>query len=129
MGLDTYAVYGKDHNKYKPEPGASNMIPNELFPNNHLCGGMFSGGGNSFRGKVYDEFVTWATGETLYEEEIPPDVVKVMYLDLTRISPNDFLEFCEETGNTYDITYDQAMELRDWFGVVVSETGSIVGWW
>ena len=52
MGLDNYAKYGKDHHKYIDDPQVSNLVPNELFPDNCLCGGLFSGSGNSFRGKV-----------------------------------------------------------------------------
>lgn len=123
MGLDTYAVYGRDHNKYVKE--GNNNIPDELFPNNRLCGGMFSGGGNSFRGKVYADYVEWVTDVSLYEEIIDADLVKVMAEQLSAVTEDKFNEFDNEWG----ITYDEAKDLAKWFSVVADEGGSIVGWW
>lgn len=123
MGLDTYAVYGRDHNKYVK--GGDNNIPDELFPDNRLCGGMFSGGGNSFRGKVYADYVEWITNVSLYEELIDADLVKVMAEQLSAVTEDKFNEFDNEWG----ITYDEAKDLAKWFSVVADEGGSVVGWW
>jgi hypothetical protein len=123
MGLDTYAVYGRDHNKYVK--GGDNNIPDELFPDNRLCGGMFSGGGNSFRGKVYADYVEWVTDVSLYEEIIDADLVKVMAEQLSAVTEDKFNEFDNEWG----ITYDEAKDLAKWFSVVADEGGSVVGWW
>jgi len=123
MGLDTYAVYYRDHNKYVK--GGDNNIPNELFPDNRLCGGMFSGGGNSFRGKVYADYVEWVTDVSLYEELIDADLVKVMAEQLSAVTEDKFNEFDNEWG----ITYDEAKDLAKWFSVVAEEGGSVVGWW
>lgn len=123
MGLDTYAVYGRDHNKYVK--GGDNNIPDELFPDNRLCGGMFSGGGNSFRGKVYADYVEWVTDVSLYEELIDADLVKVMAEQLNAVTEDKFNEFDNEWG----ITYDEAKDLAKWFSVVADQGGSVVGWW
>jgi hypothetical protein len=123
MGLDTYAVYGRDHNKYVK--GGDNNIPDELFPDNRLCGGMFSGGGNSFRGKVYADYVEWVTDVSLYEELIDADLVKVMAEQLSAVTEDKFNQFDNEWG----ITYDEAKDLAKWFSVVADEGGSVVGWW
>lgn len=130
MGLDTYAAYGKDHHRYDPNPEASNLLPNFLFPDNKLCGGMFSGGGNSFRGKVYADWVDFCTGVSLYEEEIPADVVAEMYEDLSRLTnPDNFAEFCNEGFNTYGISFEEVQDLLKWFEVVKNEGATVVGWW
>lgn len=130
MGLDTYAAYGKDHHRYDPNPEASNLVANCLFPDNKLCGGMFSGGGNSFRGKVYADWVDFCTGVSLYEEEIPADVVAEMYEDLYRLTnPDNFAEFCNEGFNTYNISFEEVQDLLKWFEVVKNEGATVVGWW
>lgn len=43
-----------------------------------LCGGMHSDGVTSFRGKVYERFVSAVTGESLYQEWLPPETVAEM---------------------------------------------------
>jgi hypothetical protein len=43
-----------------------------------LCGGVFSDGVTSFRGKVYSWFVEEVTGESLYQEWLPPETVAEM---------------------------------------------------
>jgi len=130
VGLDTFAAYGKDHHRYDPNPEASNLLPNFLFPDNKLCGGMFSGGGNSFRGKVYADWVDFCTGVSLYEEEISSDVVAEMYEDMYRLTnPDNFAEFCNEGFNTYKISFEEVQDLLKWFEVVKNEGATIVGWW
>jgi hypothetical protein len=130
VGLDTYAAYGKDHHRYDPNPEASNLLPNFLFSENKLCGGMFSGGGNSFRGKVYADWVDFCTGVSLYEEEISSDVVAEMYEDMYRLTnPDNFAEFCNEGFNTYNISFEETQDLLEWFKVVKDEGATIVGWW
>ena len=124
MGLDTYAAYGKDHNNYVED--GSNLLPDAYFTKNNLCGGLFSGGGPSFRGKIYDDYVTWATGETLYNEEIDPDTVKHMADMLVKAS---FDDFARETGNSWEITEEDTKQLAEWFRVVADHNGIVVGWW
>ena len=43
-----------------------------------LCGGMYSDGVTSFRGKIYELFVAEVTGESLYQEWLPPKTVAEM---------------------------------------------------
>ncbi len=52
-----------------------------------LCGGMNSGTGGSFRGKVYADVVEHVSGVSLYEEWIPPDVVRAMAEAFDRCDP------------------------------------------
>ena len=131
MGLDTYAAYGKDHHKFSDDPKATNLVPNSLFPENKLCGGLFSGGGNSFRGKVYNDWVEYCTGVSLCEEEIPADVVEQMYKALSnQTNPVIFAEFNNSGCNdTYQISFEEVQDLLKWFEVVKDEGASIIGWW
>ncbi len=43
-----------------------------------LCRGIYSDGVTSFRGKVYAHFVAAVTGESLFQEWLPPVVVTAM---------------------------------------------------
>ena len=71
MGLDSFAITQGEDGGWQP-------APDESFEGIELCGGMFSDGGSSIRGKVYDELVRAATGESLYQERIEPARVAEM---------------------------------------------------
>lgn len=72
MSLETYAVV------VQPD-GSMELADCDLFPITCLCGGGLSATGEgSFRGEVYDDVIEAATGETLYQELIPPEKVKLM---------------------------------------------------
>jgi hypothetical protein len=43
-----------------------------------LCGGMHSDGVTSFRGMVYEPFVAAVTGESLYQDWLPPETLAAM---------------------------------------------------
>lgn len=117
MGLDTYAM------KLVPMDGT-------LFPKNNLCGGMFSGGGSSFRGKVYNEWVEFVTGVSLYQETISSEVVHEMHQAMVKFieTPGSWEQFTK-SGNGYGITEEETKQLTAWFGVVVEQNGIIQGWW
>lgn len=70
MGLDTHAVVRGEDGNWSP-------APDEPFEGLRLMGGVCSGGSDSFsiRGKVYDEVVDAATGESLYQKRIEPETV------------------------------------------------------
>lgn len=53
-----------------------------------LCGGMYSDGVTSFRGKVYELFVAAVTGESLYREWLPPESVAEMADKLDACDPD-----------------------------------------
>lgn len=130
MGLDNFAVYGKDHDKYNPDPQASNSIPDELFPKNNLVGGISSGGGNFFRGKVYNDLVEYFTGYTLYEDVLDTEAVENIYTTLSQVTEERFVnEFNGSGSNTWEITYEEVQNLTEWFGVVASEAGCVISWY
>jgi hypothetical protein len=53
-----------------------------------LCGGMYSDGVTSFRGKIYELFVAGVTGESLFEEWLPPATVAEMSDKLAACDPD-----------------------------------------
>lgn len=66
MGLDSF---------WRGEDGSEGTVEGQY----NVCGGMFSGHGNSsFRGKVYSQVVETLTGVSLYQEEIPSLTIKQM---------------------------------------------------
>lgn len=113
MGLDSYAVLPEpeDEEGYTIYPAA----PDDAFAGIHLCGGMFSGGqgSSSFRGKVYADAIERATGVSLYQEYIPPDVVAKMADDMTERPPDD----------------DAADDLVKFFQVCKASGYGLSGWW
>jgi hypothetical protein len=90
----------------------------------NICGGMFSGSGNSsFRGKVYNSLVEKITGVSLYQEEIPSNVVKEMA---------DKLEEQPYNGNwehLFGINEDEYKDLVGMFVKHAEEDHYLVGWW
>lgn len=130
MGLDTFAIYGKEHPKYSEDPETGNNIPNNLFAEvNGLCSGIFSSGDNSFRGKVYADAIEYFSGISLYQEIIGPEDVYHIADSLEDMTPGSFSKYCDETGNHYNLTYMDMYALKEWFLVVAKENGSLYGWW
>jgi len=128
MGLDNYAVYSQGHDKYDPTEGASNSIPDHFFPSNNLCGGMFSGGGNSFRGKVYNDVVEFFTNYSLYEDILEPDQVLEIATMLNKVTEERFnKKFAPH--NSWEISYKEVQQLAEWFHIVAEENGSVISWY
>ncbi len=130
MGLDTYAV-----DSFDEKTGQYNVAEDVGFEKLQLCGGMFSGSGGSFRGKVYNDLIEELTDQTLYEEYIPPHKVKEMYdkLEAYRMSgkyeseqiisginadPQGKVELLKE--------FD---DLVEFFRVCATEGYGLAGWW
>ena len=96
------------------------------LPELHLCGGMMSGDGNdgSFRGKVYDAFITRVTGESLYQEEIERETICLMARKL-----NDWT-YSVIDEETYGITEQDFNDLKLLFNAAAkTENCVLVGWW
>ena len=84
MGLDVYALRSPE------EPLTEEDVLAFDQANIELCGGIFSGDGGSFRGKVYDMLILDITGESLYQQWIPPETVKEMAAALHRVDREEF---------------------------------------
>lgn len=115
MGLDTYAYHTNAEGKREP-------MPDQLFTGvGSLCGGLFSGGGASFRGKVYAGFLHNAIGLNLYQEE-NHNIAGVADRLENWLESNPDLEFS-------DISREEIGCLAQWFRVVETNGGFVVGWW
>jgi hypothetical protein len=136
MGLDTYAM--RHNPKFDPTVPEDTpdreyqYIPmeDELFKDvpNCLCGGMFSGNGagHSFRGKVYDDVVQSIANETLYQEEIPNEVVRNIADAFASATARGFNN---KKCRLHDISPAELEALTTWFRVVADNGGVVVGWW
>lgn len=128
MGLDTFAMQ-------------TVVAPAEAFDGITLCGGMFSSCGSaSFRGKVYDSFIQWVTGDehTLYEQHTDFEAVKEIrnQLALFFVENKDDTkaqELLDEIHNNaqleYSITVDEVRNLLKFFDVCVEKGYTLHGWW
>jgi hypothetical protein len=87
MGLDNYVSRSPEDVVLTPEDERAFAESGIL-----LCGGINSDGVTSFRGKVYSLFVTEVTGESLYQEWLPPETVAEMADKLATCDPDTALE-------------------------------------
>lgn len=113
MGLDSYFGIRQDNGEIE----SVKVVFEGRTPS--LCGGMFSGDGcdGSFRGKVYDDYVTVVTGVSLYQVEIDNTTVRQMAAALR--AKADLM------GEKYIEAHDLALVFEK-FG----EAGcSLYGWW
>jgi len=119
MGLDTFA-------SRSPEDILLSEEDLQAFNDAEitLCGGLFSGDGGSFRGKVYLLLVSEITGESLYAEWNPPETVHAMYEALKACDPQDAVD-----GLGYpDHPPDDVVELRKFFKVCSERGLGLLGW-
>ncbi len=92
-----------------------------------LCGGMYSDGVTSFRGKVYEPFVAAVTGESLYQEWLSPETVATMADRLDACDP-------DTAGDQLDLYADfipspgEIRGLRKLFRVCADRRLGIIAW-
>ena len=148
MGLDTFA-------SAKGPDGEWHAAPDQPFAGLRLVGGMYSGGqgSSSMRGKVYDEVVLEATGESLYQALIEPATVAEMARRLRAAveeakragthAAQRRVGSLDEEGQfamaTEDLTaFDvggveidaaEAEDLARWFEVCAENGYAVQGWW
>ena len=117
MGLDTYASRSPDDVELTDEDSQA-FVDADI----QLCGGMFSGEGGSFRGKVYATLILEITDESLYQQWIPPETVRQIYLKL--------MEF--DVQRNVEVDDEELVSLPDLikYFKVCSERGlGLIGWW
>ena len=123
MGLDVYALRSPEEALREEDVLAFEQA------NIELCGGIFSGDGGSFRGKVYDMLILDITGESLYQQWIPPETVKEMAAALHRVDRDEFdktapEQYRYEKFNSYTIEH-----LCKFFDVCVTLGLGLAGDW
>jgi len=122
MGLDTFA-YKKDID------GDLVQAPDELFEGILLCGGLFSGGGSSFRGKVYARQIEEITGVSLYNELIDEETVKKMAVAISKYAAS--VRDCHhlDAGEKNRCETCELPHLKRWFQVAADNDCVVSGWW
>jgi len=115
MGLDTFAAR-------TPRDEALSEEDSHAFAGIELCGGMHSGAGGSFRGKVYGSLIESVTGVSLYQEWIEPEVVREIAAAL---------ETCdaERVAVEFDFSPVECEQLRRFFKVCGERGLGLAGWW
>lgn len=121
MGLDTFASSVEGERKLTEED-------ERAFEGVELCGGMFSGNGGSFRGKVYSDVVRNVTGVGLYEFWIPPETVREMADAFDRCDAEQVAEESEEWGYG-TVTANEVGNLRRFFRICADRGLGLIGWW
>ena len=117
VGLDTYAS--------RTAGGSDLTVEDERVFDEagiELCGGFHSGGGGSFRGKVYASTVSDVTGISLYHEWISPEEVRQMAAALQDCDPE---EVAEKDG---DVTAHEVRNLAAFFEICAGRGLGLVGW-
>lgn len=83
MGLDSYVSRSPGEPVLTPEDERA-LTESGIS----LCGGFHSNGVTSFRGKAYAVFVEAVTGESLYQDWLPPETVAAMAAQLDDCDPD-----------------------------------------
>lgn len=92
-----------------------------------LCGGILSGDGSSFRGKVYSALVEKVTGISLYDKWIPPETVKSMSEKLSKYTAEELVVIIKKVS-AYDIHTGETMAGLQKFFQICAERGlGIIG--
>jgi hypothetical protein len=130
MGLDNYAarhptggLTGEDRQAFK-DAGID------------LCGGLESDGAISFHGKVYNALVEVVTCVRLYQEWIPPQVVRQMARALKRFSAEELAAIWDEVeplpaflGPDARHSERETAELQRFFAICATRELGLIGWW
>jgi len=126
MGLDNFAsqvpddlVLSEEDEKAFEEAGIE------------LCGGIISGGGSSFRGKVYDTLIEKVTNISLYSKWLCPETVKLISQRLSKYTPEELFTIRKNMhllrGSTG--TAKEMANLQKFFQVCAERGLGIIGWW
>ena len=128
MGLDTYASRAAGDVELTDE---DERAFEEAAP--QLCGGIVSGAMSSFRGKIYDTLILEATGYSLYEEWIAPEMVKAMSAKLGAYAPAQLAAVSEKVDGDFDPKRAhgaaECAELQKFFRICAERGLGLVGWW
>ena len=128
MGLDTYASRQPDEIELSDEDAAAFEAAAI-----RLCGGFWSGGDASFRGKVYDDLIRDATGQSLYREWIPPEEVQAMAEALGAPTPEALAALSAEVDGQIDPSRAhselECADLQAFFRLCADRGLGLIGWW
>ncbi len=123
MGLDVYALRSPKTGLTEEDVCAFDEAQIEL------CGGIFSGSGGSFRGKVYDTLICDLTGVSLYQGWIPPETVREMAAALHRIDDEKFEKEMAKKYSWEEHSRLTLENLRKFFDVCAERGLGLAGSW
>jgi hypothetical protein len=122
MGLDNFV---------SRSPGEAVLTPEDeraiAESGIRLCGGFHSDGVTSFRGKVYELFVAAVTGESLYQEWLPPETVADMADKLEACDPDTARERLD-LDTDFIPTPGEIRSLRKLFRLCADRGLGIIAW-
>jgi len=126
MGLDTFPSRSADDQVLSAEDVA-------IFEGADidLCGGVYSDGVTSIRGKVYAELVLEVTGVSLYQEWIAPDEVLSLARALDAHSAKQLALLWDSLGGHRGPAHSskETAELKKFFRVCADRRLGLIGWW
>ena len=115
MGLDNYAARSPDGDLTDADLKAFEAADIHLGQGSH-----------GFRGKLYEGLITDVTGVSLYEEWIPPEMVRQMWVALERCDPE---EVTKDRFYQASSTPSAVIELRKFFRVCAERNLGLVSSW
>lgn len=122
LGLDTYA---------SRTPGDIELTPEdeEAFAKAEveLCGGMFSGEGASFRGKVYLDVVDRVADASLMRDWISPEEVRELWVAFERADEQAVAD--ASSDDHYPVTVEEVEHLRAFLRVCAERGLGLIGWY
>jgi hypothetical protein len=126
MGLDTFVSRSPDRPTLTAEDRATFAASGI-----ELCGGMYSDGLTSIRGKVYAELVHQVTGISLYEHWIEPGEVTRLARALDVRSADDLArvwDTLDAPGGPGHSSHETA-QLQQFFDICAERGLGLIGWW
>jgi hypothetical protein len=96
-----------------------------------LCGGVYSDGVTSIRGKLYAELVLEVSGVPLYQEWIAPDEVLGLARALEAHSAEDLARLWDGLAGPSGPPHSskETAELMRFFRVCADRGLGLIGWW
>lgn len=119
MGLDTFASRSPDDIILSEEDLLA-FSDADI----QLCGGIFSGGDGSFRGKVYATLIMEITNVSLYQDWIPPKTVQEMCTALMSCDAQEAIDF----SDSFNSTIGEVQNLRKFFKVCSDRNLGLLNW-
>ena len=120
MGLDNFAQ------RASGEELTDEDIAAFVAEGPNLCEGLAAGDPAGFRGKVYLNLVHEITGESLYDDFIPPEKVTAMYEALRDCNPDNF----DDCGDHHSVEPEERIDnLRKFFKVCAERNLGIGSSW
>jgi len=126
MGLDTFASRAPESCVLTAEDAAAFQAADI-----DLCGGVYSDGVTSIRGKVYAELVLEVTGISLYQEWIRSEEVQSLSNALEAYSAEDLARLWDslDVRGGPGHSARETAELKRFFRVCAEQGLGLIGWW